>query len=972
MKGYFVLIFCFLYMHLINGQNADQTSRIDSFLSNMSIEEKIGQVIMIRAFSHNDPEHINDVKAQVKKYKPGGICFFQGNPTKQVQLTNDYQKLSKIPMLVAIDGEWGLGMRFKDDAVSFPKQLTLGAISDHNIIYSMGKEIARQMLRIGIHVNFAPVVDVNNNAANPVINIRSFGENADNVTSKAYAYMKGMQDGGLSVSLKHFPGHGDTGVDSHYDLPVLKHSKKRMDSIELVPFRSLIASGADGVMVAHLNMPVYDDRPNRPTTLSANVIKGLLQTDLNFKGIVYSDAMEMKGVTKHFKDGEAEYEAFMAGNDFIVLPEDLDKAFKFLLEKYNDGLLTEQRLDFSVRKILREKAKFGLLDGFEELDEKGVDKDINNIHSEVIKHRIFEQSLTLVQNNNVLPIMELKGETFGSISLGSEKETVFQKRLDYYVNCENYQLPKSANAEDYKEKSILLANKDYVLIGVHDMSRYSSKKFGINTLQRRFIEELSKKTKVILVLFGSPYSAAYFEQVDCLMVAYEEDPIAQDIAAQSIFGALDIMGRLPVTASAKFQYGHGILLPSIKRLGFSIPERVGLNSDTLAMIRTLMGEMIAEKAAPGAQILIAKDNKVIFDKSFGFLTYEKKKPVNRKTIYDVASITKILASTISAMHLSEHSSFSFQDSIAQHIAEEDTTNKSGMVYEDIMAHVAGLMAWIPFYENTLATNSPKAPSDDYYRKVLADSFSVEVTNNLYLRDDYPDTIWRKVFSSHLRSDEHYSANKYRYSDLAFYLLNWTVENKTMMQVDEYAKEHFYAPLGLRYTGFNPLYDHPISQIAPTERDNYFRMQTIRGFVHDMGAAMLGGISGHAGLFSNSLEVGILMQMLLNKGVYGDQRYLQEETIDYCTTRHEDSSRRGIGFDMKELDLDKTQNMSELASEEAFGHLGFTGCAAFADPEYDIVYVFLSNRTYPSMKNNRFGRNNYRPKVQSIIYKALIN
>ena len=742
-----------------------QSSKVDSLINAMTIDEKIGQLFMIRAFSHNDAQNINLVKSQIKKYKPGGICFFQGSPEKQASLTNEYQKLSSIPMLISIDGEWGLGMRFKEKAISFPRQLTLGAMDDHNLIYDMGKEIAEQMRRIGIHVNFAPVVDVNNNAANPVINNRSFGEDKDNVTSKAYAYMKGMQDGGLSTCIKHFPGHGDTDVDSHLDLPVITYNRQRLDSIELVPFRSLISRGADGVMVAHLHFPDLDARPNRPTSLSEYVIKDLLQSQLQFDGMVYTDAMDMKGVTKHFKDGSADYEAFMAGADIILVTEDLKSGFGYLKSKYEEGSLTEERIDKSLRKILIEKRKFGLLDGVDDIVIDNISEDINNVRSQVIKYKIYEKVLTLAQNNEVLPIINVKRKSFATISLGSKKITPFQRRIRSYVHAENYYLSKDAKTQDYKSLAGKLTEKDYVIISLHDMSSQSKRNYGINEYQKHFIREMSKKTKVILTLFGSPYSLKYFEDIDCVMVAYEEDEIAQDIAAQGVFGAIDITGKLPVTASDKFPYRHGITLPGIKKLGYSIPERVNLNSDTLDLIKDLMQKMVSEKAAPGAQILIAKDNKIIYDESFGYHTYQKKIPVTSETIYDVASITKILASTISVMHLHDAGSFSFDDCVSDYFSDEDTTNKRDLVYMDMMSHVSGLLGWIPFYKNTLTDNPRPKPSENYYKKNSDDTFNIEVNQNLYLREDYQDTIWRRVFSSRARNSEYFRKNNYLYSDL---------------------------------------------------------------------------------------------------------------------------------------------------------------------------------------------------------------
>ena len=681
--------------------------------------------------------------------------------------------------------------------------------------------------------------------------------------------------------------------------------------------------------------------------------------------------MDMKGVTKHFKDGSADYEAFMAGADFVLVTADLDKGFSYIKKKYDEGELTEERIDRSLRKILKEKERFGILKSVDKIDLDGIDEAVNSVRSQVIKWKIFEDALTLVKNEEVLPIRSTQKKKFASVSLGASKTTEFQKRITSYVSSSNYQIPKDADASNYKTVSTKLQNEDYVFVGIHDMSRSPRKNYGVEELQKQFVQELSKVTKVVVVIFGSPYAVKYFEGSDCIIAAYEEDKMMQDIAAQSIFGALDVFGKLPVSVSDLYKEGHGIELPGIQRLGYSLPERVGLNKDTLDLIPDLMKKMIAERAAPGAQVFIAKDNRIIYDEAFGYQTYAQRRKIKSNTIYDVASITKILASTISAMHLYDQGEFHFEDTVSDYFSEEDTTNKRDLVYMDMMSHVSGLLGWIPFYKKTLKDEKKPKLSPKYYQKSPSDSFSVEVKNDVFLRSDYVDTIWREVFSSRPRAPEYFRENKYLYSDLAFYILNWTIERKTMQEVDEYARTNFYEPMGLQFTGFNPLFHFPKSQIAPSERDGYFRMGVVQGYVHDMGAAMLGGVSGHAGLFSTSKEIGTLMQMLLNGGNYGGKRYIKESTVDYCTTRHESSTRRGIGFDMKELNPSKRINMSELASENTFGHTGFTGCATFADPDEDIVYVLLSNRTFPTMKNNKFAKNNYRPKVQSIIYRSLM-
>lgn len=967
MKRAIIFLFQFSIVLSLVSQDEEKKNWVDSMLQSMTLDEKIGQVFTIRAFSKNDGSHIQKVKDQIRKYKVGGACFFQGSPIKQANLVNQYQDLSKIPLLVSIDGEWGLGMRFPKEAISFPKQLTIGAINNHQLIYLMGKEVGRQCRTIGVNLNFAPDVDVNNNAENPVINVRSFGEDRYNVASKAYAYMKGLQESGVMACAKHFPGHGDTGTDSHFDLPVIPHDRKRLDSIELFPFKMMIKQGISSIMVAHLQVPALDNRPNRPTTVSEKVSTDLLRNEMGFEGLIFTDGMEMKAITKHFPPGEADVAAFLAGNDIILLPENLEKGIARFKSSVKNGIIQMDRLESSVKRILGAKYDLGLHLSKGKVQTANIKYEVNHPNAKVIKSKIYQSAITLVNNTQeTLPLKKLSNVKFGSISLGSNKTTPYQKRMESYADVEHFNISKDAAQSVYDQRLAQLQYHDIVMISVHDMSRYSSRNFGLDDRQIKFIHDLAGRTKVILTLFGSPYSLKFFNDIPCVMIAYEEDDLAQEAAAQAIFGANDITGRLPVSANSKFAVGHGIILPSLNRLGFALPESVGLRSDTLERIEKIVNKMIGEGAAPGCQILIAKNNKIVYHRAFGYHTYDKKKKVGIDDIYDVASVTKIMASTISTMHLQDQQKFNLSEPIAKYIPEEDTTSKAGIIYEDMLSHVAGLAGWIPFYANTLDEEKDKAPSDQYYRNRPDKNFDIMVTPSLYLRSDYRDTIWRKIFSSSLREN-----NNYRYSDLAFYIMNRTVKNISGYEVDGYADMNFYKPLGLRKTLFNPFRFFDRSTIPPSEHDRYWRNEVVQGTVHDMGAAMLGGVSGHAGLFSNSMELSILMQMLLNGGYYGGRQYLYPSTISYYTKRHWRSSRRGIGFDMKELDPDRTQNMSEKASKNTFGHLGFTGTAVFADPDHDLIYVFLSNRTFPSMNNNKLGKGDYRPKVQTVIYNAMI-
>ena len=934
-------------------------------LNGMDLEEKIGQLMMVRAHSDKGQDHIDYVKKLVKDNKVGALCFFQGTPEKQAELTNTYQGLADIPLLVAIDGEWGLGMRFKKDVVSYPRQLTLGAISDNQMIYEMGKQVAYDLKRIGIHLNFAPVVDVNNNPANPVINNRSFGEDKENVAAKAFQYARGMEDGGVMACAKHFPGHGDTDVDSHYDLPVLNFDRKRLDSLEMYPFQYIVDKGISSIMVAHLSVPVLDNRRNRPTSLSHKSVTQVLRDSIGFNGLVITDGMEMEGVTKHFPPGVAEAEAILAGNDIICLPRDAKIAIDAIKKYVDEGIIQEGQIDASVSRILRAKYDAGL-NYKPRILLNDITKDLVTPKGLSLKSRLLAEAITIVSDTkNIIPFIDIDSTSYATLAIGAKSKTDFQKRLDAYTKINHFQSNKDISTYGMTGTIDKLKKYDRVIISLHDMSKYERKQFGVTQKTRELIDKLAKETEVVLILFGSPYALTYFQNQDEIIVSYTEDSTMQDRTAQAIFGAEDIRGRLPVSVG-KYKYGIGIQRETLGRLGYVLPIEVGMKIDSLRLIDGIVEEMIKKKAAPGCQILVAKDGKIVWHKAYGKHTYEGKETVQIDDIYDVASITKIAASTVSIMDLYDQQKVDLDKTINAYIPEIDTTNKKQLTLREMMTHHAGLAAWIPFYVQTIDPKSKKRKAlDKYYRKTASDSFNIEVANNLYLRFDYPDTIWSRILASELRDNK-----KYKYSDLGFYFAGKTVERTSGLTLDEFSEKNFYSPLGMLRTGFNPKEKFKISEIIPSEKDSYFRNQVIEGHVHDMGAAMLGGVSGHAGLFSTTKDMAILMQMLLNGGEYGGRSYISPQTIMEFTSRYKYSTRRGIGFDMKQLDLSKYENMSEYASTSTFGHLGFTGTCAFVDPEHNLVYILLSNRTYPTMENNKFGKKNYRPRIQTVIYKSL--
>lgn len=939
---------------------------VDSVFNSLSEEERLGQLFMIRAHSDKGPEFEQQVEDIVRKYHVGGLCFFQGTPERQAELTNRYQALSDdLPLLISMDAEWGLGMRLKDGTISYPRQIMLGAIRDNRLVYEMGREIAAQCRRLGVHINFAPVADVNNNAANPVINDRSFGEDRNNVAAKCFQYMMGLQDGGVMACAKHFPGHGDTNVDSHHDLPVIANSYERLDSLELFPFKAMIQYGIGSFMVAHLNVPAIDPRTNRPSTLSRPIITDLLRGKMGFNGLIFTDAMEMQGVAKHFRPGYADLEALRAGNDMICLPGDVGAAITAIQAALAADSLDRKQVDASVKRILRVKYRLGLTQP-QRVDVANIRRDLNRPQSILLKRRLVENALTLVRDRAGIVGFEQVGKyKFASLALGDTNRTVFQTTCGFFAPVTHFNKPKDIDSTWAQPLLDTLATYDVVLLSLHDMSRRPDTKFGLRASQIQWINRLCERTKVVLTIFGNPYSLQFFDDVHVVLQAYNEEPITQEIAAQALFGAVDIRGKLPVTASPYARYDQGIekIYPS-KRMGYDLPEAVGLNSDTLRLMEDVVTELIAGGAAPGCQLLVAKDGKIVWQKAYGRFTYDTlSQSVTLDNLYDLASITKVSATVLSTMYLVDQGLINISKPMSTYVPELQKTDKKDLTVEEILIHQAGLQAWIPFYEKTLIGLG--RPSPEIYHPAAMTCYEIPVAKDLYMADDYVDTVWQRIFNSPLSADK-----TYKYSDLGLYLTARALQNLSLQPLDVFARRTFYRPLGLATMTFNPWQLGWSERCVPTEDDTYFRQQRLQGYVHDMGAAMIGGVSGHAGLFSNANDLAKLFQMLLNKGEYGGRRYLRAETVQHFTTRSKASTRRGIGFDMKETDPKKVLNMSELAGPNTFGHTGFTGNSVWADPDRNLIFIFLSNRTYPTMTNNLLISGNYRPRLQSIVYRAL--
>ncbi|MBK9270491.1 MAG: serine hydrolase [Saprospiraceae bacterium] len=934
-------------------------------LALMSLEEKIGQLFMIRAYGKNDSAHIQRVIHLISNYHVGGLCFFQGDPVTQAQLTNLYQSTAKIPLLISMDAEWGLGMRLKQDGFHFPKQMTMGALSNNQLIYKMGREQAIHLSRLGVHLNFAPVLDINNNPNNPVINERSFGDDKLKVSQKSYSFMKGLQDGGVLACAKHFPGHGDTDIDSHFDLPILKHDKERLDSFELFPFKVLGQTELASVMIAHLAIPALDPSQDKPASLSRSVIQKLLRREMAYDGLVITDALEMKAVSKKYPAGQLELEALKAGNDILLLSENIEAAVDVIKKAIEEDELKLSDLNGTVYRILMAKTKAGLHHPGEiKLDE--IVRELNTPQAHHIRDQIYREAITLVKDEyKKVPIRKLPKKST-VISFGTKSGNAFHNRLRNYFTADEYFLDYRDSFDSKLRESVEQSN--LVILTLHRLNYKAGQKYGLSDLAIQQIGEIAKKKQIIAIVFGTPYAIQFLKDLPSILLTYEDNPQVQDIAAQILMGTDPISGILPVAISNEFPNGTGILRPSLLRLGYSLPESVGMNSVALAQIDSICYKMIEDRATPGAQILIAKDHKIIYQKSFGTTDFLMDHGVDNNQLYDIASLTKIFGAAPALMHLIDRYQLDVTKMLAEIYSPARGTDKEMIPLKDILLHQSGLQSWIPFYKHTLiAPDTLNLLDPLYYRRNADDVFSIEVAKNTFLHRGILDTIFARILSSKLSETK-----KYQYSDLWFYTLPDLFEKWTGESYEDWLENGFFASLGLTSTMYNPLKKGiRETQIAPSEDDHYFRQQVLLGYVHDMGAAMLGGVSGHAGLFSHSRDLAVMMQCYLNLGQYGGEEYFQSNTIRMFTWRDPQWNRRSLCFDLKTIGGTDPPYVSNFASENTFGHQGFTGTCAWADPKHDLIYIFLSNRTYPNSSINLLHRKRYRTKIQDIIYQSMI-
>lgn len=939
----------------------------DSVFARMPLEQRIGQLIMVTAYAEQAANE-QVILSQIEKAEIGGILFLKTTPQRLFELGQIYQKASKVPLFIGLDGENGLSFRLSDSPV-YPHKIALGAIRNDSILYQMGREIGQQCRMLGINLNFGPVADINSNIDNPVINYRSFGTDPKNVSRKSILLAKGMQDERIIVSAKHFPGHGDTSLDSHYDLPIINHNYQRIDSLELIPFRDIINAGINGIMTAHIALPKIDTS-GVAATLSKIIIQNILRDSLQFKGIVFSDAMNMKGVLHNSTETEAIVRALQAGVDVVEFVTDPVKAIEAIRLAIEKGELTQAQIDEKCLKVLRAK-EWAQMHRTKPLPQNAA-KKLNQQQFALTQRKLVEQSLALVQNNlQTIPLQRFDTLKAATIAIGETTENQFQKRLSSYTRFDHFVLPKDATEEQLNELCERLKNYNIIIMAVSGVNINPSRGYGITDIQKKAVECIPQLAPTVTVFFCNPLAIPQFKGYEAsraILLAHASGWFEFDLAAQALVGAVPINGKAPISLSPQIPTGTGIQIDKNKSLGFTNPAEVGIDSIQLFnKIDSLCTAALRDSVFPGCQVLIAKNGKIILQKSYGFHTFERQTEVSNHHVYDWASITKITGPTPLLMNLYEQKAINLDWSFSRFWQPFANSNKKDITLRQILAHQAGLRSGILFHAN--AMRSKPSDSTSIFHHGPTEMHTLEVAPNLFALTNYKQIMFDQIRDSKLTSK-----TGYEYSDLGFHLFPTLIEQLSTRNYEELLYSMFFEPLGATTACYNAYKHLPLSEIAPTEMDDQFRNTLVHGYVHDEGAALMGGVSGHAGLFGSSLDLAKILQMYLQEGFYGGKHFLKPETVAEFTKIQfpETRNRRGLAFDKPTigntaLPLSRAYP-SPLASASSYGHTGFTGTMAWADPEHQLLFVFLSNRVHPSRNNNKLQTTSLRIKIQHEIYQ----
>lgn len=961
---------------LVSG--ADAYAWADSVMSGLTLRQRVAQLFIPRIDAYDTPAGHAQLKQMVTKGELGGFLLGKGTVSGYASLIKDAQSVAKVPLLVTLDGEWGLAMRVSD-APRFPYNMGLGAITDPEVLYLYGKEVARECRETGIHVNFAPVLDVNSNPANPVIGYRSFGENPQRVAELGAAYSRGLEDGGVMAVGKHFPGHGDTSVDSHKALPTVDHSEATLTSVDLVPFQRFIDEGLSGIMVGHLRVPALD-ASGTPASLSNKITTGLLRGRMGFEGLIFTDALAMKGAVA--KPGENNcIAALNAGADVILGSASPLTDIDAVVGAVKAGTVSKERVNESCRRLLAAKYRLGLGKPAD-ISPAAAKKRVTSPLAESVNMRLATASITALRNNDgLLPLSELGKRDIAVVSLGASAGNGFARVCAKYTKTTDYSVDKQAlTAAQVKE----IAKADVVVVGV-----FSNSSWAVSSLSSL----VASCRNIVPVFFVNPYKMSAFKSIfaklPTVVVAYDNTSALRSAAAQALFGGHAVSGRFPVNVAGIAKEGEGVSYGK-SRLGYTVPEGCGFDSDLEQRIDSIAKACLAAGAFPGCQVVVARKGEVVIDRSYGKLESGGTAPVTPETMYDIASMTKATATVGGLMAAYDEGLFKLDDKVSAYVPGLQGTDKSDLTVRQLLFHESGIPATLNMwkvimdpasYTGPLTRSRAKAPytlkiGPGMYAQATArrrtDILSasatkdndIEAAKGMFVGYAMRDTIMNRIYNADLRASK-----SYHYSCLNFCLLMEMEENLTGVDHDQWVDTEIFAPLGAWRTCFRPLESHSVSEIAPTERDDYLRKQTVRGYVHDEIAAFSGGVQGNAGLFSTAGDIAKYSQMLLQGGVYGPERIIDEKTVKLFTTTKSRGGRRTLGFDMaaglKSLD-------ESGATSTTYGHTGFTGTCFWIDPQEEIVFVFLSNRINPSRSNSAFSRCNPRGAMLRAVYSSLLH
>ena len=924
----------------------------ESTLDKLTLREKIAQMMVYRMNMHYlnyNSDEWKEIEDLISSDGIGVLHIWFGETGSALTMLNKIQRESKIPILVEADIESGLGRRYPG-AVTLPPMMAIAATGNSKFAYEAGRISAEESRGVGIHFNLAPVVDVNNNPKNPIINTRSFGEHPDSVIKYSREFIKGLHDHGMLTTAKHFPGHGDTETDSHSSLAQIPSDSARLWQIELPPFKNAIESGVDAIMVAHVNSPEYQIHSEDPATLSKFWIQDVLRSKMKFDGVIITDAMDMGGIVKKYSDSYALIETIKAGSDIIIQNNQMKKSIDLVEKAVKNGIISEQRINVSALKVLKMKERLGL--------DKNKIISMDDTHFSVGKKSNFDlaseianRSITLVKNNdNILPLKPKSNDTFYIV--------------DLYDGANNHNesiVTKSLRENGYKVRSFQIDKSDSLIVANHILDQIPSdglvllnayanpvewkENIFLPSVEADFINRLIKKcSTVIITSFGSPYLIQDFPEAPVYICAYKGSSVMQKAFLNALMGESDINGILPVTIPGIAKRGSGINLKSIKwekkeqswipgkEIKRIRPNEISVNVDET---KQMLLEAVADSAFPGGVILAAKNGEIFLHKAFGYHTYSKKKPVMRGNIYDLASITKVVATTSALMKLVDEKKLSLDDKVITYLPE--FIGKQKMFFD----------------QKSMVT----------IRHLITHTSGLPPFKKYFLMDG---NIQTKIDSIMNTEPEIPLNQKMIYSDIGLIVLGKIIESVSQSSLDEYVDSVVFKPLGMKTTFYNPPIEK-IKRIIPTEYSSLYG-ETIIGYVHDENAKSIGGIAGHAGLFSTASDLSIFSQMMLNGGIYGWKRIFKSQSVTNFTKRANtiESSSRALGWDTPS----GQSSGGVYLSASSFGHTGFTGTSLWIDPENQIFVILLTNAVHPNRNYKNPNYFDWRQKIHSSVYEEL--